>query len=243
MTPRPADRPRRAMRALSDQALIKSMREGIPEAWEEFMSRFRPVLEQYARRTGIDDADWSGCVLAVLEDAAMRWAIKGAVLPRSMTAYLVRAVNLHRMTLERDGRRRAQRYERAATSVHGEGVVLSTVSESSIRYSRSPQSDADETRNAALDRFCRLLREPLTDEEAELLARVGDGVPHREIAELLGVSYDAARKRIQRLTARVRDLVPLVMEQLTDVERAEAERFLRRLKSPRGSTRGEDDAA
>jgi len=202
--------------------------------------RFRPLLDRYASRTRLDSAEWSGCVDTVLEEAAMRWAIDGAVRPQNMAAYLVRAVNFHRMTLERDAKRRERRYELAARGASVEGAVVSLCSEAALRDSYGPAETGDEESRAALDRFCAILVEPLNEQERGILARLGDGLPHREIASELGVSYETGRKRIQRLCARVRDLVPAALERVNDTDRAHVDRLLVRLR-PEGSRGADDD--
>jgi len=240
-SPRAVDRDRRALRGVSDRSLIDAMRDDSPEAWEEFMRRFRPLLERYGRRMGMSRPDWDSCVITVLEDAAMRWAIDGAPLPRSMASYLLRAVSFHRMTMEREAGRRARRHLLAGDSGHHEGVILSLCSEAAVRDSYGPSTSTDGARASTLARFCQLLREPLTELEEEMLSRLGDGLPHREIAALLGVSYEAARKRIQRLVAKVRERVPHALEQLSADDRKEVERLLRRLHA--ASMKGGNDDA
>ena len=169
----------------------------------------------------------------------MRWAVDGAVLPKSMAAYLLRAATYRRRTLERDARRRARRHEIASHTADGEGVVLSLCSEAAVRDSYGPAANPEPESRGALARFWTLLQEPLTDDERTILARLGDGLPHREIASELGVGYETGRKRIQRLCARVRALVPGALERLSAADRHEVERFLLRLRPERA--RGADD--
>jgi DNA-directed RNA polymerase specialized sigma24 family protein len=237
--PRAIDRPRRAMRALSDAALIAAMREGSSDAWQEFLMRFQPLLERFGLRMRMPRSEWRAAVLTVLEDAAIRWAMDDAVLPTNMAAYLLRAASFHRMTLERDAERRATRYDLATMNVHREGVVVSLCSEAAVRD--SDPTDADEGTVSGVTRFCTLLRETLTEHEEHLLARVGDGLPYREIAAMLEVNYETAKKRVQRLCAKVRDRVPWALEQLSSEDRIQAERLLMRLQSPRRKGGQDDD--
>jgi DNA-directed RNA polymerase specialized sigma24 family protein len=219
---------RRALRDLSDKALIDAMRDGAPEAWQEFMMRFRPLLDRYARRTGIASADRAECIETVLEDSAIRWAIDGAAPPDNLAAYLLRAVTYRRKRLERDAYRLSKRYALAATI---DGAVLSLCSAASVRESQILGERLQDEIQPALARFCSLLIEPLSEDDRMILARLGDGLPHREIAAELGLSYEAGRKRIQRLCSRLRDSVPGVLERLSDIDRAHVARILPRTKT------------
>lgn len=238
--PRKDQQVRRALRHVSDDALIDAMREGTSEAWQEFMMRFRPLLMEYGHRTRRNEADWISCVETVLEEAAMRWAIDGAPRPRNVASYLLRAAAFHSRTVERDAKRRAARCDAAAEQAEGQGVVLSLCSEASVRYSHGPADSEPQSARGALGRFCKVLRHSLTEEEWKILGELGDGLPYRDIATELGLNYEAARKRIQRLCARVRGLVPAALEQLSTTDRAQVERLLRRAR-PTPST-GVDDA-
>lgn len=230
----------RALRQLSDRALIDAMRESAGEAWHEFMARFRPLLIRYGSRTGMDRTECEAAVDQVLEESAMRWAIDGAAPPDNMAGYLLRALNFHRRTLERDAKRRENRYQRAAEPDQAEGAIVSLISEASVRYSAgSPDDDGDPTQGA-LQRLCALIRRSLGEEDSKILMQLADGLPQREIAEGLSLSYEAGRKRIQRLSARLRTLVPSVTKQLSTTDRAHLERLLKRLQPVR--SQGVDDA-
>lgn len=221
---------RRALRELSDQALIDAMREGLPEAWQEFMMRFRPLLDRFARRTGIAPADQAECVDSVLEDSAIRWAIDGAAPPGNLRAYLLRAVTYRRKSIARDAQRLSRRYVLAGAGTI-EGAVVSLCSAASVRDSQGQSEQEEDEIHGAVARFCALLIEPLADDDRMILARLGDGLPHREIATELGVSYETGRKRIQRLCSRLRDSVPKVLEQLSDADRAYVRKILPRTQS------------
>lgn len=219
------------LRRLSDAALVGAMREGNSAAWQEFMVRFRPMLIHFGARTRLQHSDWNTCVDFVLEEAAMRWAIDAAPVPKSVVSYLLRAVKFRCIKMDRDAKRRDARYARAASEGTIEGAILSLCSEASVRDSYGPEREENEDSPAALRRFSQLLSAPLTNEERDILARLGDGVPHREIATALGIGYEASRKRIQRLCTRVRSLVPMALQRLSTTERAQVERWLQRLRS------------
>jgi hypothetical protein len=73
-----------------------------------------------------------------------------------------------------------------------------------------------------------LLSAELSTEELQLLIWVAEQIPRRDIAGWLGISYDAAKKRIARLSFRVRQLAVSSSARLTDAERDYVKRFLRR---------------
>lgn len=224
---------------MSDSVLIAAMREGHVSAWQEFMMRFRPFLLRYGSRARMDPAEWSACVDTVLEEAAMRWAVDGEMQPKSITGYLLRAATFHRRTIERNDNRRARRHREAVRESGAEGAVLSLCSEAAVRDSYGPSGTMERTGSATLRRFCELLCVSLSGEERGILARIGDGMPHREIAAELGVGYETGRKRIQRLCTRVRALVPAALAQMNQSDRVEIERFLTRLRPER--SKGADD--
>lgn len=230
----------RALRQLSDRALIEAMRESAPEAWHEFMARFRPLLIRYGSRTGMDRVECEASVEQVLEESALRWAVDGAAPPENMAGYLLRALNFHRRTLERDAKRREDRYHRAAEPDQPEGAILSLCSEASVRYSAGSMYDDDNPTQGALARLCKLLRQSLGEEDSKVLMQLADGLPQREIAEELGLTYEAGRKRIQRLCVRVRGMVPTIARRLSNTDRAHLERVLRRLQPVQ--SQGVDDA-
>ena len=72
------------------------------------------------------------------------------------------------------------------------------------------------------------IREMTTDEERLLLTWLAERVSHRMIATWLGVSYDAATKRIWRLCRKLRAAAVRHVGALAPEERAEVERFFRR---------------
>ena len=230
----------RTLRDVSDSALIDAMRDGVSEAWQEFLVRFRPLLMQYGLRTKMGRSDANDCVEHVLEDAAMRWAVDGAAPPKNIVAYLLRAASLHRRTLERDATRRERKHQLAIDEEQCDGAIVSASSEAAIRDSRGPADRVEEFTQDALARLCNLVRQSLREDDSKILMQLADGLPHREIAAELGLSYEAGRKRIQRLCARVRDVVPIAVQRLSSADRVHVERLFRRFHGV--TSRGLDDA-
>jgi DNA-directed RNA polymerase specialized sigma24 family protein len=213
----------RSLRALSDAGLVDAMRVGDELAWGEFVDRFRPLLEHFARRTGIPRWEWDACVTEVLEDEALKLAsTRQPVLPASLGAYLVRAVRNRHLRLKRAAARRDRRYASARDTGN------SLCSESTVRASEGLAGD--QTVGAStLARLAAILRDELSEDELLLLTWRSAGVPHRQVAEWLGISYDAAAKRVARLAQRLRALVRLLAEGFPPEERLELQRFFRRV--------------
>jgi RNA polymerase sigma factor (sigma-70 family) len=232
-------------RALSDTALIAAMRDGAPEAWFEFDARFRPLLEHYARRIGIPRWDASVCITDVLDDEALLLADGSRGVPHHLSAYLVRALRNRFLELKRSAERRRQLHVSAAeVRVDGEGVLMQLVSEYARSASEPPRVAEDhEPTSHAIARFARLLDARLGREERQMLAWVGESVPQRVIAEWLGITREAAKKRISRLCRRLRALTDEVRQQLSPNERHEVDLLLRRAGVTRRVTQsgGTDD--
>lgn len=220
---------RRALKAFSDQELVAAMRRSEPGSWAEFESRFRPLLEAYARRTGIPRGDRDTCVAEVLEDEMLRLAMDEVPLPDQLPGYLVRAVHHRRLKLQRAAAREDRRYDAATDLRNGQRVVPSVCSESTVRNSSGLPAVLHESGTSpAVARFARAIAAQLTEEERLMLAWVGEGVPRRQIAEWTGGTYESTRKRILRLVLRVRATAETCMEGLPLAEREDVRRFLRR---------------
>jgi DNA-directed RNA polymerase specialized sigma24 family protein len=218
------------MAALSDVALIREMRARVPEAWAEFDARYRPLLETYAERTGIPRWERSACITDVLDDVALDLADRAGDPPANLEGYLVRAVRNQYLKLKRAAVRREQHYgDAVGFEGSAEQVVRGLCSEDALRASAGPSADELEHASHALRRLAALLAAQLSAEEKQMLGWVGAGVPRRQIAEWLDMGYDAARKRIYRLSRRMQQLIPAVLDRMSIADRAEAERFLRRV--------------
>jgi hypothetical protein len=224
----------RRVRALSDELLVQAMRDGDELAWGEFDDRFRPLLEDFARRTGIPRWEWSSCVTEVLDDEALKFATRQAPLPKNLGAYLVRAVHNRRLRLKRAALV-GDRYYAAASHAVGlaEHVVVALCSESTIRASAGPEVATEGAApvhvSSGLARLARILEAELSEDELLLLTWRSAGVPLRQISTWLGIGYDAAAKRAMRLCHRLRAIARLRVESFPPEERRELNRFFRRV--------------
>ena len=230
------------MGGLDDAALIKAMRQGRPEAWNEFETRFRPVLESYADRRGFPRSMWDECVVTVLDDAAMRFGAHEAPIPKNVRAYLVRSTYHQFLRLRRESQRRAKHYELAAREGSEQGVIISLCSEAARRDSEDPSMAVGDRIDETRAQFLARVEAELTVEERLLLAWIGEGVPRRQIADWLGVSYEAARKRTARLSTRARELASAALERMPSEERIEFERALGRVGHVLAQHRTRDEA-
>jgi hypothetical protein len=91
-----------------------------------------------------------------------------------------------------------------------------------------------------LARLAAMFSRELTDDDMLLLTWRGAGVPHRQVAAWLGITYDAAAKRLARLSRRLREIARSSVQRFPPDERVEIERFLRRAGvSPKTAVPGE----
>ena len=213
---------------LGERELVEAMRRGESRAFQEFLRRFGPLLLEHARRIGIAAAEQEGYVVEVLSDAAIGFAAATARPPRSLAAYLVTALR-HRVLNAERGRARRERLARSASSVDrdAERVVTPTCSEHAIRSSRGPDWDSPSA-PIALERLAAALESQLDESERLVLVWISHGVPQREIARWLGISYTAAAQRIWRLRERLRRAALEHAEQVGAEEQRELDQFLRR---------------
>lgn len=224
---------RRAVRALDDAALLEAMRAGEPAAWAEFMSRFGPLLDGVARRVGVPEWEVAACVADVLDDEALRLTGARATTPANLGGYLARVLFHHWLKSKRGAARRARWHAEALRLVPDattDGVVRALCSSHALRVSEGVVEDGVAT--GALARLAALLTQDLAEDDLQLLAWSGEGVPRRQMAEWLGVGYEAARKRLLRLAHRLREVAAAREQELSPADRREIARVLRRAAAP-----------
>lgn len=233
----------RRLRALSDAALVEAMRGGDELAWGEFIDRFRPLLEHFARRTAIPRWEWSACITEVLDDTALKLATRRIALPASLGAYLVRVLRNQRLQEQRAATRRAHYYSTAGDADTADRAAASLCSESTLRASEGPVDD-NSLASRSLVRLAACLRAELSEDDLLLLTWRSAGIPHRQVAEWLGITYAAAAKRVARLSQRVRAIALLSADRFPREERSEIARFFKRVGIPSQddtARRGTDD--
>jgi len=208
--------------------LVAGMRRDEPEAYKEFFRCFRPLLIAEARRLRVQPALCQEMADECLDDVAMRLRRYTTPVPRSLAPYLVRALRIHRLALRREERRRADGEGDGETSDNDPAAPLvSVLSQDTLRASAGPDGGRTPT-STALERLASMVEEGLTREEELLLSWVSRWVPQSDIAQWLGISHGAARNRVMRLRARLKEVALQHAATFTGRERAELAEFFRR---------------
>ena len=223
-----------------DLELLGSLRRGDSAAYEAYLERFHRLLLDYARRTGVSSADEDEFVEELLDDVALQVMMPGARLPKSPRLYLLRAFRNKLLNAKR-ARGRRERVVRDATgdasalSAAGGVELVAGCSQGMVREARGPGWERPPL-GRVLERLAAKLGERLTDDERLMLDAVAENVPQREIAEWLGVSHVVARKRLERLRARLIDISMRFASGLEPDDARELQRFFRRCRARIGTS-------
>ena len=247
-------------RATGDAQLVAAVRTGSYEALREFYARFEPLLARYAARAGVSTESWEDdahdvlcdVVLSLISDekrtrgkaarindASRSDASNSAV--RDIHSYIQRAFRNRLLDARRSSARRGRR-DTQATSVDadsGERIVLAACSEASLRASSGDERGAAPL-SPALARLSTVLGAELSADERKMLTWVGNGVPMREIAIWLEISYAAAKVRLSRSRSRLRARALRHVHESMGAERTELLDFFRRAA---GEQRGSSHAS
>ena len=105
--------------------------------------------------------------------------------------------------------------------------VGGSVSQAALRESQGPGADRTPA-STAVERLASMVEEGLTAEEELILSWVSRWVPQSDIAEWLGITHGAARNRVMRLRARLKDVALQHAATFTGRERSELADFFRR---------------
>ena len=236
-------------RRWTDAALVAAMRRSERGAFREFFERFAPLITALARLHRIPATDPEERMLEFLDDAALRFCLPTTPIPRSLAAYLAASFRRRSFNVMRDLRRRMHLGEERALDLGGlaQRVIPTAVSESSVAATYGPTPDAPALA-PAIERLALELEGGLSPDDRRLLGWLGQRVPQREIAVWLGTTHGALRVRVTRLRAVLRDAAFRHASSLDGDERAEIERFFRRVdivvptslapRGPRSRSRG-----
>ena len=238
-------------RTTNDAELVVAVRAGSYEALREFYARFEPLLARYAARAGVSTDSWEDgahdvlcdVVLALIADDTRARAksqdgarSNGAsrsdasnALVRDIHSYIQRAFRNRMLDVQRASARRDRRDTRATAidADSGERIVLAACSEGSLRASGGADRDASPL-SPVIARLATVLGAELSGDERKMLTWVGNGVPMREIAIWLEISYAAAKVRLSRTRSRLRARALRHVHECTGVERTELLDFFRR---------------
>ncbi len=221
-----------------------------PAAIRAFIERYQPKLSARARRFGIAEPARSELVSDILHDSVCRLTQRRTPLRAPLAAYLALALRNRLRNRARDGSAHARRV--AEASGLGGSAALSAASDvvrPDVAYSDAEHAMVDSvlsegTRHAsegawwepstltpALERLASALEEGLTSDERRMLIWVAHFVPLREVAEGLGITRTAAKVRLFRLRARLKEAAVHFASALEPNERSELLKFFRRTAS------------
>lgn len=223
-----SDTRRRSGRSPKARSVTLRLREGDEASLREFFLYFHPLLVDQARLMGVDPDTREEIVLTFLDDKVMELAAM-ELPPASLTGYVVRGFRNRIRNLVRDSKTRIRIYTEAATEVGSASQMF--VAESHSEYGARVAGAASgeiETARPAIARFAQFAQTRLSVEEIQLLVEASRHVPLREVAEWHNMTYSACRVRIHRLRARSNELARQYLRTLSQPEKQEIERFLRR---------------
>ncbi|HEV7992187.1 MAG TPA: hypothetical protein VGP25_10195 [Gemmatimonadaceae bacterium] len=232
-----------------DHEILAALQSGQSGAFTRFIERYHRLLLDYARRAGIPSEDRDELVGELLDDVALQLMTRGAVLPDNPRQYLLSALRHRLLNSKRARGRRDRVVSEAARDASGDydtsngAAAAAGCSEASVRASRGPAWEQTPL-PPVLEKLSAKLDESLRPDERQLLVAVAENIPQREIAEWLGVSYVVARKRLERLRARLTDVAMRYTNSLEPDDARELQRFFRRCRARIGASllsQGPDD--
>jgi RNA polymerase sigma factor (sigma-70 family) len=224
----------------SDYEIVVAMRRGEAAAFEQFVERFHRILLDYARRAGVPGADRDELVSELLDDVALQLMTRSTPLPQNPRMYLLAAFRNKLLNRKRARGRRNRVVSEAVRDAYADcdfadgADAAAGCSEDVVRASRGPAWEGPPLPRV-LERLSGRLSEALSDDERQLLVAVAENIPQREIAEWLGVSYVVARKRLERLRARLTDVAMRFTNTLEPDDARELQRFFRRSRARIGA--------
>lgn len=226
-----------------DARLVGALRREERRAFAELYDRFAPRLVRLARAWGVPDGEREPLAADVLADVALAIARHATPAPRSLAAYLATSL---RRRIGAEARARGRRARLAGSGDDG------LAERPFAPPSRDPEATGDIGRllcsehalraadpewtppalDPAVARLAAHLIAGLAEDDRRLLAWLAHDVPLRTAADWLGVRYDAAGKRAQRLRARLRREAERYAARATDADGRAVHAFLRRAGAP-----------
>jgi len=230
---------RKAGDAVKDYDIVVAMRRGEAVAFEHYIERFHRILLDYARRAGVAASERDELVSELLDDVAIQLITRTGPLPQNPRMYLLSALRHKLLNRKRGSERRRRAVSEAARAAYGDrdpaaGESAAGCSEEMLRVSHGPEWEGAPLPRV-LERLAGRLSEALRDDERQLLVAVAENIPQREIAEWLGVSYAVARKRLERLRARLTDVAMQYANTLEPDDARELQRFFHRCRARIGA--------
>ena len=222
----------------NDYDIVVAMRRGEAAAFEQYIERFHRILLDYARRAGVPVSERDELVNELLDDVAIQLMTRSAPLPQNPRMYLLSALRHKLLNRKRGSERRRRVVSEAARAAYTGGAhageSAAGCSEEMRRASHGPEWEGAPLPRV-LERLAGRLSEALSDDERQLLVAVAENIPQREIAEWLGVSYAVARKRLERLRARLTEVAMHYANTLEPDDARELQRFFHRCRARIGA--------
>ena len=234
---------REASDTKKDYDIVVAMRRGEAAAFERYIERFHRILLDYARRAGVAASDRDEMVSELLDDVAIQLMTRSTPIPQNPRMYLLSALRHKLLNRKRGSERRRRVVSEAARAAYADGAhaggefageSAAGCSEDMRRASHGPGWEGAPLPRV-LERLAGRLSEALRDDERQLLVAVAENIPQREIAEWLGVSYAVARKRLERLRARLTDVAMQYANTLEPDDARELQRFFHRCRARIGA--------
>lgn len=221
---------RRALyRRFNLRELVRLMRRADYLALREFGRRYRRLLRAYCDRADLAVGDFVALAGDVLDDVALQLIESKAPTPESIDNLIITVFKHRFLDEERQVTRRATHEALALESEPDdpERIHRTAFSEGSVRDSVGPLWEPLPL-PSGVRRLASMLEEGLSDEERNILAWVSEHRPQTQIAAWLGVSHSAARKRLERLRARLGDIATEYRLSLHGRDRSDVDRFFDR---------------
>ena len=227
------------MGSTKDYDIVVAMRRGESASFVQFVERFHHILLDYARRAGVPAAERDELVSELLDDVAIQLMTRSTALPQNPRMYLLSALRHRLLNRKRSHVRRQRVVAEAAHAAYGDAPAggresAAGCSEDLLRTSHGPDWERTPLPRA-VERLSGRLSEALRPDERLLLVAVAENIPQREIAEWLGVSYPVARKRLERLRARLTEVAMHYANSLEPDDARELQRFFRRCRARIGA--------
>jgi DNA-directed RNA polymerase specialized sigma24 family protein len=222
-----------------DYDIVAAMHRGESASFAQFVERFHHILLDYARRAGVAAAERDELVSELLDDVAIQLMTRSGPPPQNPRMYLLSALRHKLLNRKRGSERRRRVVSEAARAAYADGdraagESAAGCSEEMLRASHGPEWEGAPLPRV-LERLAGRLSEALGDDERMLLVAVAENIPQREIAEWLGVSYTVARKRLERLRARLTDVAMHYANTLEPDDARELQRFFHRCRARIGA--------
>jgi DNA-directed RNA polymerase specialized sigma24 family protein len=221
----------------SDAELLAAVRRNDVRALRELAKRLDPILLDQARRLGVSESDRRIVVTEFLDDILVKLA--RSPTPRSLISFVIASfrnsvTDQHREAVARERFARSQEESVGVERTAGAGC-----SEFMLRAAQGPDV-ADEPSSQPSIELVRVLFEHCSTDDRQLLVWSTHRVPLRDCAAWLGISYDSAKQRLSRLRSRLLRESVTHLSELSEPDRAELARLLRKvgMKVDNDKTRG-----